>query len=51
MRALEQPFIQFDRSVSLTAWLIAVGMTVFFTVIVNVIALRKVKRLKLTDMA
>ena len=51
VRALEQPFIQFDRSVSLTAWLIAVGMTVFFTVIVNVIALRKVKRLKLTDMA
>ncbi len=51
VRALEQPFIQFDRSVSLAAWLIAVGMTIFFAVIVNSIALRKVKHLKLTDAA
>ena len=35
--------------VSVTAWLIGVAMTVFFTVVVNAIALRKVKHLKLTD--
>ena len=49
VRTMEQPFIQFDRSVSVTAWLIGVAMTVFFTVVVNAIALRKVKHLKLTD--
>ena len=49
VRTMEQPFIQFDRSVSISAWLIGVAMTVFFTVIVNAVALRKVKHLKLTD--
>ena len=49
VRTMEQPFIQFDRSVSVTAWLIGVAMTVFFTVVVNAVALRKVKHLKLTD--
>ncbi len=51
VRALEPPLIQFDRSVSVIAWLIGVGMTVFFTAVVNAVALRKVKHLKLTDVA
>ena len=51
VRTLEQPFIQFDRSVSVSASLIGMGLTVLFTVIVNVVALRKVKHLKLTDVA
>ena len=51
VRALEQPFVQFDRSVSVVAWLIGAAMTILFTVIINVIVLRKVKNLKLTDAA
>ncbi len=49
--ALEPPFIQFDRSISVVAWVLAAAMTVFFTVIINAIVLRKVKHLKLTDAA
>lgn len=49
--SLEQSFIQFDRSVSFLSWLIGAVMTILFTVIVNVIALRKVRNLKLTDVA
>ena len=49
VRTLEQPFIQFDRSFSMSASLIGMGMTVLFTVIVNAVVLRKVKDLKLTD--
>ena len=51
IRTLEQEFIRFGRGVDLLAWLIAILMTVFFTVIVNVIALRNVRKLKLTDIA
>ncbi len=49
IRILEQPFFRFDRRVSFTSWLIAAIITVVFTVIVNTIALRKVKTMKLTD--
>ena len=51
VRALEQPNLQLDRSVSLIAWLIGAAITVVFAVVVNVIVLRKVKDLKLTDVA
>lgn len=50
-RALEQPNIQFHRGVCITAWLIGAALTLLFTAIVNFIALRKVKKLKLTDAA
>ena len=40
-----------DRSPNLIGWLIAAGLTVVFTVIVNAVALRKTKHLKLTDVA
>lgn len=49
--SLEQSFVQFDRRVSVLACLIGVLMTAAFAVIVNVIALRKVKKLKLTDLS
>ena len=51
IRTLEQPFLQFDRRVSIVAWIAGVVITILFTTIVNAICLRKVKRLKLTDMA
>ena len=46
---LERYFTQFERNVCLPAWAYAAGITVVFSVIVNAIALRKVKNLKLTD--
>ena len=49
VRALEQSFFRLERGVCFPGWLYAAAMTVFFTVVVNVIALRKVKDLKLTD--
>ena len=51
VRSLEQSFLQLDRTVQPLAWLIGAVMTVVFTVIINVIVLRKVKNLKLTDVA
>ncbi len=51
IRTLEQAFLQFDRSVSPIAWLCGAALTVLFTVIVNAVALRRVRYLKLTDAA
>ena len=51
VRTLEQSFMQLDRSIDLTAWLLGAALTVVFTVIVNAIALRNVKNLRLTDVA
>ncbi|MBQ2043190.1 MAG: ABC transporter permease, partial [Firmicutes bacterium] len=49
--SMEQAFFQFDRSISFTAWLAGAALTIIFTVIVNIIALKPVKNLKLTDVA
>ncbi len=49
VRIMEQPFIRFERSVSPAAWGIGIVTTILFTVIVNVIALRPVRTLKLTE--
>lgn len=51
VRTLEQILMKLERGVNPLSWLIAAGLTVLFTVIVNAVALRKVKRLKLTDAA
>ena len=51
LRSLEQPFAQFVRSLSMPAWIVGAGLTLLFTVIVNLIALRPVKKLRLTDVA
>ena len=48
-RALETAFVQYNRSVSPLAWAYGAVITVFFTVVINVIVLRQVKNLKLTD--
>ena len=51
VRALEQPFVQFDRSVAVSAWLYAAAITLVFAAVINAIVLRKVKNLKLTDLS
>ena len=51
IRTLEQSFFRFYRGIDFTAWAIGAAVTVLFTVIVNVVALRKTKDLKLTDAA
>ena len=50
VRSVELSYTQFDRSFCAPAWLYATGITILFTVIVNAIALQKVKDLKLTDL-
>ena len=49
-RALETAFVQYNRSVCLPAWAYGAVITAFFTILINVIVLRQVKHLKLTDM-
>ena len=49
LRSLEQPFAQFVRSVSVPAWIVGAALTALFTALVNLVALRPVKNLKLTD--
>ena len=51
IRTIETAFIQYNRDVSFVAWAFGAVITVFFTVVINVIVLRQVKRLKLTDVA
>lgn len=51
VRSMEQAFIRFDRSVSFQAWLFGALITALFAIVINVIVLRKVKNLKLTDLA
>lgn len=51
LRALEQSFVQFDRSVSIPAWILGAGITLLFAGIVNWLVLRKIKHLKLTDLS
>lgn len=51
IRSVELPYAQFDRSVCVPAWIYAAGITVLFTVVIHAIALRKVGKLKLTDIA
>ena len=48
-RAMESAFVQYDRSLSYTAWAWGAVITAFFALLVNVLVLRKVKDLKLTD--
>ncbi|MBR3464228.1 MAG: FtsX-like permease family protein [Clostridiales bacterium] len=50
IREVEQPFIMYVRSTSLKAILMGIFVALVFEFIVNVIALRKVRKLKLTDM-
>ena len=50
VRAMETPFLQMDRSLCWPAWIAGALLTVLFTAIVNWIALRNIKNLKLTDL-
>ncbi len=51
VRSLEQEFLRFVRAVDPFAWLMGAVLTMVFTLAVNIVALRKVKSLKLTDIA
>ena len=51
LRSLEQSFMQLDRSISLTAWGLGIGITLVFAVIVNWLVLRKIKHLRLADVS
>ena len=50
IRAMETVFIQYERGVSVPAWLYGAVITLFFAFVINVLVLRKIKYLKLTDM-
>ncbi len=50
-RAMESMFVQYDRSVNPLAWLWGAAITGLFAVIINAIVLRRVRDLKLTDLA
>ena len=49
IRSMESAFIQYDRSLSPVAWVYGVLITGVFAIVINVLALRKVRHLKLTD--
>ena len=49
IRAMEQPFIQFERRVSIPSWIAGALITVLFTVIINMISMRQVKNLRLSE--
>jgi ABC-type antimicrobial peptide transport system permease subunit len=49
-RSLETAFVQYNRSISLPAWAFGAVITAFFTIVINVIVLRQVRHLSLTDM-
>lgn len=51
IRNIEQSFFQLERSVSPVSWLVGAAITAVFAILVNMTALRKVKDLKLTDVA
>ena len=48
-RSLETAFVQYNRSISLPAWAFGAVITAFFTIVINVIVLRQVRHLSLTD--
>ncbi len=50
IRSLEQPHIQLVRQVSLPAWGISALLTILLAFLINMIALRKIRDLSLTDM-
>ena len=49
IRTMEKQFLQFDRSLSFTAWAVGILMTLGLIILVNGVALRPVKNLKLRD--
>lgn len=49
IRTMEKQFLQFDRSISFTAWAVGLLMTLGLIILVNGVALRPVKYLKLRD--
>ena len=50
LRALEQPYIRLVREISVKAWIIGAGLTVFFVVCVNLAVLAKIRKFRLADL-
>ena len=49
IESFEKPHLQLFKGINLKAWLMSTLVTVTFTLVINVLALKKVKKLKLTD--
>ena len=49
IRTTEEPFFQLVRQINFTSWAVGIIMTIVLTVLVNLIALKPVRNLKLTD--
>jgi len=49
-RTLEQDTLIFFHGISFSSWLFSAALTAVFAIVINSIALRKVKHLKLNDM-
>ena len=50
IRILEQGTLLFFHGISFSSWLYSAAITAVFSIVINSIALRKVKHLKLNDM-
>ena len=50
LKSLEQGVVKFFSGISFSSWLFSAVLTIVFSAIINAIALRKVKHLKLNDM-
>jgi ABC-type antimicrobial peptide transport system permease subunit len=51
IKAMEQPDLQFVRTTHVMAWVIAVGLEVLFSIVINSFVFRKVKDLNFRDVA
>ncbi len=49
IQSFEKPHLQLYTGINLKAWLMSTLVTVIFTLVINILALRKVKKMKLTD--
>ena len=49
IRTTEEPFFLLVRQINFTSWAVGIIMTIVLTVLVNLIALKPVRNLKLTD--
>ena len=47
--SFEKPHLQLYKGINLKAWLMSTLVTVIFTLVINLLALRKVKKMQLTD--
>ena len=51
IRSFEKPHLQLHKSINFKAWLMSTLITVIFSLVINFLALRKVKKMQMTDIA